>query len=108
MSTVDSRNALWHAPCQKCGNDTGYVHPIPDEWMVRRGYLKRRLCDGLCLDCTREMYTTRRREHRAATRANRPCETCGDTFTPPRADGRYCSDACRQRAYRARHHKEQT
>jgi hypothetical protein len=28
---------------------------------------------------------------------------CGKTFTPVRADARYCSDACRQRAYRMRY-----
>ena len=32
----------------------------------------------------------------------RTCEKCGQTFTPQRSDGRYCSSRCRQRAYRAR------
>ena len=32
----------------------------------------------------------------------RACRTCGRTYVPPRADGRYCSPACRQRAYRQR------
>jgi hypothetical protein len=27
---------------------------------------------------------------------------CGKTFTPARTDARYCSNACRQRAYRGR------
>jgi hypothetical protein len=30
------------------------------------------------------------------------CETCGESFTPTRSDGRYCSGACRQKAYRRR------
>jgi len=30
------------------------------------------------------------------------CETCGAEFTPNRNDARYCSSACRQKAYRAR------
>jgi hypothetical protein len=30
------------------------------------------------------------------------CEECGETFTPQRSDGRHCSSACRQRAYRMR------
>jgi hypothetical protein len=35
-------------------------------------------------------------------RADRTCQGCGATFTPARADGRYCCGACRQAAYRAR------
>jgi hypothetical protein len=30
------------------------------------------------------------------------CEACGESFTPTRSDGRYCSSPCRQRAYRRR------
>jgi hypothetical protein len=37
----------------------------------------------------------------AAQSAGR-CATCGTTFTPLRANARYCSAACRQRAYRQR------
>ena len=31
------------------------------------------------------------------------CETCGREFTARRNDARYCSPACRQKAYRDRH-----
>jgi hypothetical protein len=30
------------------------------------------------------------------------CEACGQTFVPERRSARYCSNACRQRAYRQR------
>lgn len=30
------------------------------------------------------------------------CESCGETFSGVRSDARYCSPACRQRAYRER------
>ena len=33
----------------------------------------------------------------------RDCEACGEPFTPTRVDARYCSQACRQDAYRERH-----
>ena len=33
----------------------------------------------------------------------RPCAECGAIFTPIRADGVFCKNACRQRAYRNRH-----
>jgi len=33
---------------------------------------------------------------------SRACATCGEDFTWTRADARYCSNACRQSAYRER------
>jgi hypothetical protein len=52
--------------------------------------------------CARERRNAIAREGRLAARENRSCEVCGDPFTPARADGRYCSSACRQDAYRKR------
>jgi hypothetical protein len=46
-----------------------------------------------------------RRDLRARNRIEplaRACADCGEYFTPSRADTRYCSDACRQHAYRER------
>lgn len=34
--------------------------------------------------------------------SKRNCEGCGDSFVAARSDARYCSSACRQRAYRQR------
>lgn len=31
-----------------------------------------------------------------------PCESCDETFTPSRADARYCSAKCRKRGTRAK------
>lgn len=44
--------------------------------------------------------SARRAEARAARKAT--CAGCGSTFTPTRADARYCSGACRVAAHRAR------
>ena len=33
-------------------------------------------------------------------RKDRVCKVCGKVFTPTRSDGVYCSNACRQKAYR--------
>src|SRR4051794_7219824 len=33
------------------------------------------------------------------------CKSCSALFVPQRATARYCGDACRQRAYRARQRK---
>jgi hypothetical protein len=38
----------------------------------------------------------------ASVTLERTCEQCDETFTPQRSDGRFCSSACRQRAYRMR------
>ncbi len=55
-----------------------------------------------CIACTMDAENARQRERRRYARADRPCASCGATFTPPRSDGRYCRPACRQAAYRAR------
>lgn len=53
---------------------------------------------GYCLKCAGE----RRREARRVVHAERACAKCSRTFAPARNDARYCSPACRQRAYRNR------
>ena len=61
------------------------------------GAMARRYCTDECGELAR-----RERRDRTRDRIARPCDACGDTFTPPRSDGRYCSSACRQKAYRRR------
>lgn len=56
-------------------------------------------CSERCRDRLR---SARRAAAAAEERAGRTCEACGDPFTPRRADARYCSNACRQDAYRQR------
>jgi len=51
-----------------------------------------------CSDrCLRAVKKAGRHRVRAFT-----CDTCGATFPPARTDSRYCSPACRQKAYRQR------
>ncbi len=52
--------------------------------------------------CSRRCSEQAARERKRAKREPRACEVCGDSFTPNRADARYCSSACRQDAYRKR------
>ncbi len=77
-------------------------------------------CRGLAAiyycDACRERWDAKRRERldadnakrrtrRAERRQYRPriiCGECDERFRPSRADSRYCSAACRQKAYRAR------
>lgn len=76
-------------PCEVCGLV-----------VVRHGdpLLKRVTCSASCL--------TSLSDSRNAARGNkgsrRPCECCGTPITTGRADSRYCSSACRQKAYRRR------
>jgi hypothetical protein len=60
-------------------------------------YASRRWVTACSERCSAKALRRMRREHRRAT-----CETCGETFTPTRSDSRYCSPACRQKAYRER------
>jgi hypothetical protein len=57
---------------------------------------------GLCQRCyARELRRRKRRKTRA-------CSSCGTEFVTTRRDARFCSDACRQRAFRQRHHQDRS
>jgi hypothetical protein len=57
--------------------------------------------DAVCSD---RCYRRARRAYRQATRPRQRCLVCEEWFRPERSDSRYCSPACRQRAYRQRRH----
>jgi len=80
------------------------AHLLSDEdrRMMRTRTWMRPRWEGYCQSCASDAENARQRDLRREDRANRACESCSDTFTPPRADGRYCSPACRQKAYRQR------
>ena len=46
---------------------------------------------------------TGRHPNRDSTTATTPCPACGEAFTPIRRQ-KYCTPACRQAAWRTRHH----
>jgi hypothetical protein len=87
---ISSRNRLVSSPCAGgCGKVGG------GGWEYGR-------LSGYCRACGHKRRLEEARERRWQARADRRCEVCGVTFTPPRSDGRYCSNACRQDAYRKR------
>lgn len=96
--SIRARYSGWRAPCVTCGRtvvDTTMTH-------VRdcRGHVI------ACSDaCRRGEHARRKAERRE--RHPRPCDVCGEHFTPTRADGRYCSSPCRQRAYRQRQREQE-
>lgn len=87
-------------PCDGCGRPTAY-----DTWGRTQfyesgvGYVYRTYC---CTKCRDAVYRRRRRQRAAEQRGTRRCEECDAILDRQRSDARYCSNACRQRAYRAR------
>ena len=67
------------------------------------GRRRRLFCCRRCANRLRvRPHNARRAERRAAAREGLTCAVCDTTFNPSRSDARYCSAACRQRAYRRR------
>jgi hypothetical protein len=66
------------------------------EWRQRHRYICASRCEA----------RARRRQKRAATRARCSLSTCNKSFTPKRSDAKFCTNACRQRAYRLHHRGE--
>ena len=50
--------------------------------------------------CGNRGYQKELSQKRLEARQDRVCKVCGKVFTPKRSDGVYCSNACRQKAYR--------
>jgi hypothetical protein len=91
-----ARSVLWRSerwggqpftwPCRSCGRS---VFGFPASL--------RRAC---CEQCRQRMIRARRRVPLTCQ-----CDGCGSDFTPTRKDARFCSNACRQRAYRWRRNR---
>lgn len=73
-------------PCEHCGvTFVRNADPL----------LRRMTCSATCL-------TSLTRSRNGNRGSGQACETCGEQITTGRADSRYCSSACRQKAYRRR------
>jgi hypothetical protein len=79
--------------CVGCGRK---VVDVVGRWWLRRR--TRPTCSRRCY----WTYQSSVRAERHAGQRERSCRGCGTLFTPPRSDGKYCSAACRQKAYRQR------
>jgi hypothetical protein len=77
-------------PCVGCGR---LVHSTTPSWQSAS------LCSE---DCGHKARAVRDKAARAKRRGTRDCQSCRKTFTPTRTDSRFCSVACKQRAYRQR------
>jgi hypothetical protein len=92
-SVGNSRNDRRCPNCKDERRDWRGQHPSYGRWA------------RYCYPCADDAENARQRERRARARADRKCDGCGATFTPGRSDGRFCSGACRQAAYRNRTRK---
>ncbi|MDX1568420.1 MAG: hypothetical protein R3223_11510 [Longimicrobiales bacterium] len=79
-------------PCQTCGR------PVLNQVTRRMRH------HTFCSDACEEDYHAARQaaERREARDREKECKACADEFTASRKDAKFCSDACRQKAYRRR------
>ena len=79
------------AACETCGR---IVH---DSFTTR--YRRHTFC---CHDCRKRAEEAIARQKRDAAKRTTTCDTSGEIFGPARTDARFCSAACKQKAYRQR------
>jgi hypothetical protein len=86
-----------HSPvpkeCEGCGRPV-YEH---------RKQPRRKVRVFCCENCAEKLARESLIQARAnRVRSERQCDECGETFTPDRSDAKFCSVACKQKAYRKR------
>lgn len=74
------------APCEACGR---IVVRASDPLLKR-------------VTCSHSCSTSLTRSRNGGKGGGLPCQVCGEPIDTGRADSRYCSSACRQKAYRQR------
>ena len=77
--------------CIQCGRGVGGRSSIMRQHIYCSDH-----CDSL-------HHAAIQRQKRTDARGTCDCDSCGEAFTPKRADSKYCSSKCRQKAYRQRH-----
>ena len=92
---LERAHARWHeafvfVECECCGR------PV---YLDRRRVRKHRVCTDLCRERLR---SSSRPRPQPRVFESRSCASCGVEFTAVRQGHRYCSGACKQRAYRRR------
>jgi hypothetical protein len=82
---------LSHRPCEGCGREVSVDYELQD-------YRHLHCCDAVCGRKAR----LARLLQKARDARQKTCARCGKAFKATRNDGRFCSSACRQAAYRDR------
>ena len=86
--------SIYKSYCLECGEDI-YSRIKPLKFCAETGWNP----------CAQDYYNRQRRAERRRNRQDTACKYCGKLFTPKTAAARYCSAACKQKAYRQRHSK---
>lgn len=81
-----------YSHCKRCSRRIYYRGRMQMPW---------RYCSSECQQLTHDKVKERKWQASQDARM-KLCTTCDQQFTPPRNDAKYCSPACRQRAYRQR------
>lgn len=100
------RHLSWYCEtCVRTRHPTGWMlrhNPVPCAGgcgvFVTHGYLRLPTITTCSPRCAAVAAAARRAAHRTPV----GCADCGQPFQPGRVDAVFCSDACRQRAYRKR------
>jgi hypothetical protein len=79
-------------PCCHCSRPVFLYQPI------RKG-LRNFVCGT---ECRQAVHNANYRRRHPRSRVEQQCLGCGRAFTPKRNDAKFCSVACKQRAYRER------
>lgn len=94
---------IWYLQISGRGDEYAPVRRIKCKG-CERVYFTQVHCVKFCYHCQQgnvgAMYVKRRKS--LERRENTVCKNCGNIFTPKRAGAMYCSNACRQKAYRER------
>lgn len=94
---------IWYLQISGRGDEYAAVRRIKCKG-CERVYFTQVHCVKFCYHCQQgnvgAMYVKRRKS--LERRENTVCKNCGNTFTPKRLGGLYCSNACRQKSYRER------
>jgi hypothetical protein len=88
------KGGRWYRGAKECEGCGRPVHNQMDR--VQRG---RTLCSSACRI---KAVSAAARSYRRHARGTKVCDSCAETFEPSRTDARFCSIACKQRAYRKR------
>ena len=102
--TAKPGNRPWNSAGRHAYQDGGWTWiPEPPHCCRTCGRMFRAARAAYCSDrCENAGRTDRQRAAREGLRSRRQCSACGEFFAAPRGDARYCSPACRQKAYRER------
>jgi hypothetical protein len=99
LAQAHDQNRYQPRQCSRCGRS-----------FLVRGHGELWCCVSYCSrECQQADRNERRREQRHDCKPiSKPikCARCGNSVPPERSTRRYCSDACRQAAYRQRQNKE--